>query len=419
MEKYFEQHYQNKFSPPPKINDPSICADCECIMQNVYSNGIHYYICKTCNNKSEDHERNEKLDIHSNDMIGDINIDRSGKMSFTQSRVNVSSRLINTNDAKAQEINKKIVLKKELMHINDVKMQKMIPINGIDETIDLYFDAIKSKTKRKNNKNKILGACLQIVAKKKYKIGITNMDICLFFGIDQSSLIEGQNIVFPAAIDGGYYEEAKTGERDKDRDTIDSYLDKFFIYEPKHRKFVIDMFMRINEKNLIEIKSTQPLSRIIAIIVLLIELVGKNCNPPRVISHKYVQDKGIKLTEATYKTLINKICGYEKIFKKVFVRNDIPFPAKWKVSEDYTKIVSHVFKIDDEKKLSIVNQLINRTIDKGVIETKEQLDIPCIAYVFLVKLYTFSGEFASKNIDMYSKIIESKYKVYNKIIGKL
>jgi hypothetical protein len=418
MDKYFEEFYEHKFSPPPKINDPSICDDCECLMQNIYSNGIHYFLCRTCNSQTENHEKNEKIDIHSNDMIDNINIDRSGKLSYTRSKVNISSRLINSNDAKSQEMNKKGVLKKELVFINEQKMQKMIPINCLDETIDLYFEAIKSKTKRKNNKNKILGACLQIVAKKKYSIGITNMDICQFFGIDQSSLIDGQSIVFNAAIEQGYYEEAKVGERDKDRDTIDSYLDKFFIYEPNHRRFVIEMFTRINEKNLIEIKSTQPLSRIIAIIVMLVELTGKTSNPPRVINHKYVQEKGIKLTEATYKTLINKIYGYEKIFRKVFVRNEIPFPPKWKISEDYSKIVAHVFKLDDEKRLSIINQFINRTIDKEIIP-KDQIDIPCIAYVFLVKLYKFDGEFVNKNLERYSKIIESKYSVYNKLLGKL
>jgi hypothetical protein len=422
MVELLEKFYIHKYSPPPIISDPSVCTDCMREMQNIYLNGIHYFICSICNQKAENHEKNEKLDIHNNDMITDVNIDRSsGKVSYSQSKVNMSARSIYSNDIKAQEQNKKLVLKKELICINEQKMQKMIPINCIDETIDLYFEAIKSKTKRKNNKNKILGASLQIVAKKKYAIGITNMDICQFFGIDQSSLIDGQSVVFPAAIDLGYYEEAKRGERDKDRDTIDSYLDKFFIYEPNHRKFVIEMFTRINEKNIIEIKSTQPLSRIIAIIVMLIELTGKFCNPPRSVNHTYVQEKGIKLTEATYKSLINKIYSYEKIFRKVFIRNEIPFPSKWKSTEDYTKIVNHVFKIEDEKKLGIINQFINRTIDKGVItvEKKDTLDIPCIAYIFLVKLFKFGGnEFNSKNLITYNKSIESKYQLYNKLITK-
>lgn len=40
-------------------------------------------------------------------------------------------------------------------------MKKMIPINCLQETVDLYFESIKTKTKRKNNKSKILRACLQ------------------------------------------------------------------------------------------------------------------------------------------------------------------------------------------------------------------------------------------------------------------
>jgi hypothetical protein len=119
--------------------------------------------------------------------------------------------------------------------------------------------------------------------------------------------------------------------------------------------------------------------------------------------------------------LINKIYSYEKIFRKVFIRNEIPFPSKWKGTEDYTKIVNHVFKIEDEKKLGIINQFINRTIDKGVItvEKKDTLDIPCIAYIFLVKLFKFAGnEFNSKNLITYNKSIESKYQLYNKLITK-
>ena len=87
MDKYFEEFYEHKFSPPPKINDPSICNDCQCLMQNIYLNGIHYFICRTCNNQTENHEKNEKIDIHSNDMIDNINIDRSGKLSYTRSKV--------------------------------------------------------------------------------------------------------------------------------------------------------------------------------------------------------------------------------------------------------------------------------------------------------------------------------------------
>ena len=78
-----------------------------------------------------------------------------------------------------------------------------------------------------------------------------------------------------------------------------------------------------------------------------------------------------------------------------------------------------VIKINDEKKIEIINSFINRTIDKKIVENKDgSIEIPCVAYIFLVKLFKFDGEFTSDKLQLYNNEINKNIGIYNKLLTK-
>jgi hypothetical protein len=398
--KFLQQKYDIKHT-----ESVDRCTDCDVEYTDVVSNGAHYFTCTVCGISMLNHDKNECLDISNNDMVDKHESSDSGKAVYSASNTNYTYRSLYNNSEESSDLTKRNNLKKELKIVNKTKLNNMLPIYAIEDTIDFYFKSITNKTKRKNNKNKILGASIQLICRKKYKINIADIDICVCFEIDRSALIEGRHFIEKTSKTEDYSIDTKM------EDSINSYLDKFFVNELLLREFVLEMYNRINSKRIVEITKTQPLTRIIALIVLAI-------GDSREITHEYVRSKGIELTEATYKGIITKIYNYEHIFRKTFKKYKIPLPKNWLQMEDYSNIITQNFEIKDPIKLGVINACINRVKEKSVItdEKSNTLDIVCLCYILLVKIYKYNGIYINIKTKHYRECVDANIGLFKKLI---